>query len=418
MKKYVTILLLIFIVFISGCKKLNLPPIYEESSFYQVEKLKVTKFDEVIGSKDSGVILDRDFSNAFLDFSYKTASELLEFKNIMISPVSYFYALSALAEVTSDEARDEITAALGLSDISLLRKSNQDLFKKLTYENEISTLQLANSIWLRDDTEYSNAPLKVLRDYYYVSSFGVNFSSSEDKAAIGQWVSDNTGGNLGEGAFDDLSPQTMFVLINTIYFYDEWVDKFNEDLNYEAEFIGSSEPATYMRQRLHGSYIEEGNYIASALKFKNGLNIRFVAPNTNEDLNDILSSEAKLKSALEFNPLGFSLIDYEIPKFSYFSNFNLLDYTENIGIKKVLSPSISSFKDFVEGELFVSSIIHETFIKIDESGGEAAAYTSIGAEATSVGSKVELFRLNKPFIYAIYSGDYPLFIGVVINPSF
>ena len=65
-------------------------------------------------------------------------------------------------------------------------------------------------------------------------------------------------------------------------------------------------------------------------------------------------------------------------------------------------------------------MIHKAFVKVDESGTEAAAATAVIMEATSapVDEPVEM-RVDHPFIYAIYDQETGtiLFLGRVLNPA-
>ena len=84
--------------------------------------------------------------------------------------------------------------------------------------------------------------------------------------------------------------------------------------------------------------------------------------------------------------------------------------------------SDADFTKFSEkGGIRVSNIHQEATVSIDEDGGEAAAYTQISIECTSVYDpdvKTYDMILDRPFIFAITDkDDTPLFIGVINNPG-
>lgn len=412
MKKY-----LLLIIFALSLTLVSCTPKYSKNAYYEAEKIEKTKSKVNLGSTYSDLEINDDFKNAVINFSYKTASDLLEDRNGMISPLSYFYALSALAEITETDTRSEVLSALLIDDIETLRKGNLDLYKKLNYENEISMLSLSNSIWLNNNYEYKEEPLQKLKDYYYASSYGVDFTNSDDKSIIGKWVADRTGGKLGRGDFDDLDPLTVVVLLNVIYFFDKWDSEFEKKDNVEMEFKGLKDSVTYMTQTTAGVFKETDSYEASFLKFKNGMQISFVKPSDNNVLVEILSNPESLKEALEIS--GFSQsVKYFIPKFSYKTSFGLVDYTKQIGINRAFSFDESDWTGLIDTiRLRVSDVFQKTFIEIDEEGGRAAAYTGIVGDKESAMPDFKTFKLDGPFIYAIYSGEYPLFIGVVKNPN-
>lgn len=409
MKKYFIFLFLILVSLLSACKS-------ENYAFYEVEKLTKTNYKEVLGSANKDLEVDELFTNAVINFSYQTAADLLEERNGMISPLSFYIALSELAEITGENSQAEILNVLGINDLNILRNGNKNLYQKLCYENKISTLKIANSIWLNKHFEYKDPPLLQLRDYYYASSYGVDFTNSVDKKQIGKWVSDNTGGKLGEGDFDDLDELTVFVLLNTIYFYDEWLSKFDKDNNVMDSFYGVDQNVKYMHQKLDGKYYGNDEYKASSLEFKNGLRIVFAMPNDSSKFSSFINDPKKIESALNNNKFQNSEVLYYIPKFEYKSSFDLIPYANKLGIVSVFDENISNFKVLSDLRIFVSAMYQKTFIQIDEAGGKAGAYTGIVGETESM-PNYATFKLNKPFVYAIYSGDYPIFIGSVINPN-
>ena len=69
-------------------------------------------------------------------------------------------------------------------------------------------------------------------------------------------------------------------------------------------------------------------------------------------------------------------------------------------------------------------VFQETVLELNELGVEAAAYTSIDAPAEAAPWEEEPtplplieFHLDRPFLFIVYAGSIPLFIGTVTNPS-
>ena len=66
--------------------------------------------------------------------------------------------------------------------------------------------------------------------------------------------------------------------------------------------------------------------------------------------------------------------------------------------------------------IYLSRILHNTYMEIDEAGIEGAAVTTIGVGTTSV---PEYFGFTRPFVFAVYdkeSGVF-LFIGKIEIPK-
>ena len=68
----------------------------------------------------------------------------------------------------------------------------------------------------------------------------------------------------------------------------------------------------------------------------------------------------------------------------------------------------------------IDEVLHKTFIRVDETGTEAAAVTAVIMKATSI-APTETLRLlfDRPFFYAILDleRNIPLFMGVLDNPK-
>ena len=75
-----------------------------------------------------------------------------------------------------------------------------------------------------------------------------------------------------------------------------------------------------------------------------------------------------------------------------------------------------------EEDLYISSVIHKSYVDVNENGTEAAAVTSITFTTTSAGNEPPkvYFNVNKPFVFAITEKDTDaiLFIGEVNHPEY
>jgi serpin B len=170
-----------------------------------------------------------------------------------------------------------------------------------------------------------------------------------------------------------------------------------------------------MRNSIDGYFASTDDYETGYLTFKNNMTIRFVLPKENVPLNDFIKDETKLREALNNQHLEYSTVNYKIPKFSYKSSFALINYAKTLGIVSAFSDA--DFSALTDTDLFVSKMFQKTFIEINEFGGRAGAYTAIvGDEKADSGEPVD-FTLNRPFVYAIFSGEYPIFIGAVKDPN-
>lgn len=68
--------------------------------------------------------------------------------------------------------------------------------------------------------------------------------------------------------------------------------------------------------------------------------------------------------------------------------------------------------------LYISAVLHEAFIAVDETGTEAAAATAVAARGISARPEPISVDVNRPFLFVIHdrATGTPLFIGRVTDP--
>ena len=69
------------------------------------------------------------------------------------------------------------------------------------------------------------------------------------------------------------------------------------------------------------------------------------------------------------------------------------------------------------GKPYVSRVIHDTFIQLDEEGTKAAAVTIIATADNAVMMPEKELNFDRPFVYAIVDTetDMPVFMGTLTN---
>ena len=111
-----------------------------------------------------------------------------------------------------------------------------------------------------------------------------------------------------------------------------------------------------------------------------------------------------------------------MPRFKYAFELQLNNVLKKMGMLKAFHSNEADFSKISDQFLYISSVIHKSYIDVNETGTEAAAVTAIVFETTSVGPGPQkiYFTVDKPFVYAITEKDTGaiLFIGEVQNPEY
>jgi serpin B len=111
-------------------------------------------------------------------------------------------------------------------------------------------------------------------------------------------------------------------------------------------------------------------------------------------------------------------IDLKLPRFKLEYKEKLNDALKALGMGIAFKCRQANFSSINPNQdLCISKVKHKTFLEVNEEGTEAAAVTSVGVEATSVGGGLMEMHVNRPFVLAIrerHSGTI-LFIGKVTS---
>ena len=114
---------------------------------------------------------------------------------------------------------------------------------------------------------------------------------------------------------------------------------------------------------------------------------------------------------------GAPAVRLALPKFKLETSLELSAALERMGITNAFRPA--QFDAISKGAgLHISTVVHKTFVAVDERGIEEAAATGV-AVATSARSKAVDMRFNRPFLIALTDEPTgaPLFLGRVTEPS-
>jgi len=360
---------------------------------------------------------DSLYNNAYLKFSTELLKKVNEDKNIVLSPLSVYIALSMLANGAEDESLEELTEVLGLS-LEELNYFCYYLVSKLTTRKE-AKLDIANSFWIDKESNINVKKdfLDVNAIYYGIDVYRDNFSSKKAVDNINYWVKENTKGMIKK-MFDEIAPETFLILINTIFFESKWL---NPDYNYTKKTFTDAkgkETNTDFFGGSSGAYYYSDDAKAFRVPLKDDFYFLGILPNEN-DIDAYLEK-------LDGNELNKLLINkniscdvyWSIPKFSYDYEKNLIETLELMGLKDIFSPQNAKLKKVadISQNIFVNDVTHKARIELDKNGVKAAAATAVSCAPTSCEPKDIIYLyLNRPFVYSIMDGktNIPIFLGVV-----
>ena len=112
------------------------------------------------------------------------------------------------------------------------------------------------------------------------------------------------------------------------------------------------------------------------------------------------------------------MVQLTLPRFSFtWGSESLKDALISLGMVDAFNMGVADFTGInPTGELFISDVVHQAFIGVDEYGTEAAAATAV-ILAGYAGPPPE-FTVDRPFLFFIRDATgLILFAGQVLDPS-
>ena len=387
--------------------------------------------DAVKALRGEGV--DKTMTPALLGYSTKTVSKLLggeEAANVVYSPANLYLALAMLSETTDGESRGQLLSLLGLDDTATAQSAGNYIWRNLYGETATGKTQLASSLWLSDSVPYNEETLETLAQQYLASTFSAPMGEKKTDSAIAEWINENTGGLLADAAGGiETKPETVMLLLTTLYFKDQWRDEFwaketRQDVFTAAD--GAQQTVDFMHlTQDRAAYCRGENYTVAELRFQGGQAMRFLLPDEGTSLERLLADGSAVGGLLGYD-MGVSLpsgkLVWSVPKFDVSSDLELTDALHALGVSDVFDFDRADFSPLVDFDRFdkavaVTQVQHAARVKVDEKGCEAAAFTAVTAEATSAAPEdlpVVEMDLNRPFVFMITGVDgLPLFLGTV-----
>lgn len=362
-----------------------------------------------------------EFVGAAQAFSYDSAARLLAegTKNWNYSPLSLYYALALAAQGAEGKTEEELLAVLGMKDKAELAAQCGNLYRLLYRSHEYSRLKLANSLWTQQGLAFKDGFLGTAQDDFYASVFPVDFAGPEAGIAMGQWISRNTGGILSPQM--ETSPRDVLVIINTVYFNGQWINRFEESSNTEGSFTTADNEEVkceYMHlNNASQTYYEGDGYSGTELWMKDNGSLLLILPDEGVEIGELIRQEGKLEEMFSRRDGQGGLMALSLPKFRFGDSLELADMLRDMGVKEAFEEQ-ADFSAMSDEPAFISRIKQETHIGINEDGVEAAAYTEIAMAGAGLPEGRHVLDFNRPFLFGIISDQgIPLFLGVCNNPQ-
>ena len=352
--------------------------------------------------------------------------------NLFFSSYSISSALTMTYEGSNGLTAEEMKGVLHLpDDKKKLRSGFAEINNRLNIEDKPYQLSVANALWAQQDYPFKQDYFDLVDENYGGKVTNLNFKEDTEnsRVTINNWVEDKTNDRIKDliprGV---LSPETRLVLTNAIYFKANWTYQFDEQNTYEDEFTlssGDTITTETMHQTKYYNYGETDDLQTLEMNYLgNDLSMIIILPKEDlADVEDSLNIE-NLKSWKR--DMKIEKVVVSLPKFKFETKYYMANDLKEMGMPTAFNPLLADFTNMWtrqnDENLYISEVIQQTFVEVQEGGTEAAAATAVvmlGASAPIQEEPPKIFKADHPFIFIIQekaSGNI-LFMGRMSNPE-
>jgi len=362
------------------------------------------------------------FPTAMAGFSVDILKQLADGKkNVLVSPLSVSLALAMVANGASGPTLTQMEQVLGggmpISDLNAALPG----FVHGLPNTDGAKFHVANALWYNESngTVVDKDFLATTAGTYDASAHGAPFDAQTVKD-VNAWVKKNTDGMIPK-IIDQLGPDQAMVLLNALAFDAKWARPYDEGRVRPGVFTDASGQklnVVYLTSK-ENSYLDDGKAIGFTKPYDNN-SYRFVAllPNPGVSVTDYVAS---LTGDTWLKTLGSAqetVVNATLPEFSFDYSSSIKDALSAMGMTDAFGPSADlSRMGTANGQpLFISDVLHKTFIDVTPVGTRAGAATAaMAGMGAAPAPEPKVVTLDRPFVFAIVDGktNLPLFLGVV-----
>jgi len=255
-------------------------------------------------------------------------------------------------------------------------------------------------------------------DYFNASVFDSAFDSNTLNE-INNWVNSKTGGMI-DRIIDEIDPDAMVYLINAIAFDADWKRAYTGNDVHEGIFtdINRNQQNVDFMHSMESKYLDDSNVTGFIKPYINDrYSFAALLPNEDISIEDYIATLTGAGLMEILNNAENTDVYTVLPKFSYEYGVQMNEILITLGVSDAFDTALADFSLMAtsdRGNIYISRVLHKTFISVGELGTSAGAATAVEV-AEGVSEKAVL--LNRPFLYTIVDNNtgLPVFIGTLIT---
>uniref|UniRef100_A0A182QX10 Serpin domain-containing protein n=1 Tax=Anopheles farauti TaxID=69004 RepID=A0A182QX10_9DIPT len=391
-------------------------------------------------SEDLGVDRLQRSSQKFALQFYQYVTELVDNDanvtsvNIIVSPFSAWNLLTLITEGASGRTLEELLAALDVQQQELIRTYYKPFLQSFSQLDRDVKLVAAQYV-ITDENRPVSKDFETNLDHFYNPNIlqPMNFANRQQTYdRVNRLVSDATNGLIPKAIEMSDLDEARLIMLSVLFFQGQWTIPFNRSFTKNVPFYDENEKpigmVEMMFQRGVFPYAGYKELDAQILELPYGANRRLsmllIMPRKGVPLVEVIRKLAVYSIDRVFEELDRSLVDFDddevevhLPKFEFSSDYNLIPILNQMGIREAFDSGLANFGKISDlNAIFVSSVIQQTKIVVNEEGTMTAAVTT-GVFANK--ATPPRFLANRPFGFMIVNRQQRtiLFAGQVKKPN-
>ena len=343
--------------------------------------------------------------------------------NWSVSPYSIRLCLAMLANGAKGETQQELLTALRIDDLDAFNQGVKELLATYDGYARIMSLDTANSLWLNQSRfdgagEFLPGFVQQMDEYFRATVEEVTDADSVER--VNAWAEEKTNGKIPTILTED-NRQFVTALVNAVYFKAAWENEFNEARTDKAEFTnadGTAGTVDMMHQTNGFGYYATPGVEALKMDYRNDA-VDNIEGDNYEFFRDADFSMYLIKAdgtldvqhLLDSAEFTYGDVNVSVPKFKVEYSAALDEALQALGVQTVYDPETADLTAMLdpsslpEQQHFLDTVLHKTYIAVDEKGTEAAAVTAAmfgtGAAMPSRPELVRTFTADEPFWFVI-----------------
>ncbi|KAL1764885.1 serpin B6 isoform X1, partial [Sigmodon hispidus] len=313
-------------------------------------------------------------------------------KNVFFSPMSISSALAMVCMGAKGSTASQMMQALSLDKCSGngdgdVHRGFQSLLSEVNKTGTQYLLKTANRLFGERTCDILSSFKDLCRKFYEAEMEELDFMGDPEQSRqrINTWVAERTEDKIKELLSPGtVNPDTMMVLVNAIYFKGNWEKQFNKEDTREMPFkvTKNEEKPVQMMFKMSTfkmTYVEEISTKILLLPYVGDeLNMIIMLPDEHVELR-MVEKKITYEKFIEWtrpDKMDEKKVEVFLPQFKLEENYDMKDVLCKLGMTDAFEgrADFSGISSSKEG-LFLSVVVHKSFVEVNEEGTEAVAAT-------------------------------------------